>query len=39
MEPHPLFAAFIGASYQHRRKRLNNAQKVRVPGQFARVES
>jgi hypothetical protein len=22
MEPHPLFKAFIGASYEHRRRRL-----------------
>jgi CTP synthase len=39
MEPHPLFAAFIGAAYQHRRKRLNAPQRVRVPGQLARIES
>ena len=39
MEPHPLFASFIGAAYQHRRKRLNAPQRVRVPGQLARIES
>jgi len=39
MEPHPLFAAFVGAAYQHRRKRLNNPQRVRVPGQLAHIES
>jgi CTP synthase len=39
MEPHPLFAAFIGAAYQHRRKRLNAPQRVRVPGQLAHIDS
>jgi CTP synthase len=39
MEPHPLFASFIGAAYQHRRKRLNAPQRVRVPGQLAHIES
>ena len=39
MEPHPLFAAFIGAAYQHRRKRLNTPYKVRVPGHLAHIES
>jgi CTP synthase len=28
MEPHPLFRSFIGAAYEHRRRRLQAAQEA-----------
>ena len=35
MEPHPLFRAFIGASYEHRRRRLT--AEVQTEPQYSRV--
>jgi CTP synthase len=35
MEPHPLFRAFIGAAYEHRRRRLT--AEVQVEPQYSRV--
>jgi CTP synthase len=35
MEPHPLFRAFIGAAYEHRRRRL--AAEVQAEPQYSRV--
>jgi CTP synthase len=35
MEPHPLFRAFIGASYEHRRRRLT--AEVQAEPQYSRV--
>jgi len=32
MEPHPLFAAFLGASYQHRQRRLQNLEQPLFAG-------
>jgi hypothetical protein len=32
MEPHPLFRAFIGAAYEHRRKRLATRRANELEG-------
>ena len=37
MEPHPLFKAFIGASYEHRRRRLATAE-MRAEPQYSRAD-
>jgi len=38
MEPHPLFKAFIGASYEHRRRRLSGRiSEVQAEAQYSRV--
>ncbi len=31
LEPHPLFAAFVAASYEHRKKRLSSKEQVEEP--------
>jgi CTP synthase len=36
MEPHPLFTAFIGASYEHRQRRLSGAE-LQVEPQYSRA--
>jgi hypothetical protein len=40
MEPHPLFKAFIGASYEHRKRRLagERMEERQEEPQFSRVD-
>ncbi|HXS96430.1 MAG TPA: CTP synthase [Candidatus Limnocylindrales bacterium] len=38
MEPHPLFKAFIGAAYEHRRRRLGAVQQLREEPQYSRAD-
>jgi len=38
MEPHPLFKAFIGAAYEHRRRRLGTQEEFGEEPQYSRAD-